>query len=144
VIDFAKILADPADPFIYQKDLTTDFTHPSEAGTLKMGNGIDLSLFTMAPSSSARQIAQLGIGSVFYVLRKKVPIPPPLPNAHETRVPAPRPADCSRHASALRAQRGTDEHIAFVGAYTRTTGKGIQAWRFKPSTATSPPPRHRR
>ena len=55
IIDFAKILADPADPFIYQKDLTTDFTHPSEAGTLKMGNGIDLSLFTMAPSTSARR-----------------------------------------------------------------------------------------
>jgi len=55
VIDFAKILADPADPFIYQKDLTTDFTHPSEAGTLKMGTGIDLSLFTTAPSSSARR-----------------------------------------------------------------------------------------
>ena len=55
VIDFAKILADPADPMIYQKDLTTDFTHPSEAGTLKMGNGIDLSLFTTASSSSARR-----------------------------------------------------------------------------------------
>lgn len=55
VIDFAKILADPADPFIYQKDLTTDFTHPSEAGCIKMGNAIDLSLFTTAPSSSARR-----------------------------------------------------------------------------------------
>jgi len=40
---------------------------------------------------------------------------------------------------ALRAQRGPDEYIAFVGAYTRTTGKGIQAWRFKPSTGDLTP-----
>ena len=39
----------------------------------------------------------------------------------------------------LRAQRGSDEHIAFVGSYTRTTGKGIQAWRFKPSTGDLTP-----
>jgi 6-phosphogluconolactonase len=39
----------------------------------------------------------------------------------------------------LRAQRASDEHIAFVGSYTRTTGKGIQAWRFKPSTGDLTP-----
>ena len=33
----------------------------------------------------------------------------------------------------------SDEHIAFVGSYTRTTGKGIQAWRFRPSTGDLTP-----
>jgi 6-phosphogluconolactonase len=39
----------------------------------------------------------------------------------------------------LRAQRGADDHVAFVGSYTRTTGKGIQAWRFRPSTGDLAP-----
>jgi lysophospholipase L1-like esterase len=55
VIDFAKLLADPANPHVYQAELTTDYTHPSEAGSIKMGNAIDLSLITAAASSSARR-----------------------------------------------------------------------------------------
>jgi lysophospholipase L1-like esterase len=55
VIDFAKLLADPANPHVYQAELTTDYTHPSEAGSIKMGNAIDLSLITVAASSSARR-----------------------------------------------------------------------------------------
>jgi hypothetical protein len=51
VVDFAKLLADPAAPTQYRAEWTVDYTHPSELGWIKMGNFIDLSLFAHQPKN---------------------------------------------------------------------------------------------
>ena len=49
VVDFAKAVEDPANPAHFLKELTLDGGHPAELGIKKMGEAIDLSLFTTAP-----------------------------------------------------------------------------------------------
>jgi lysophospholipase L1-like esterase len=45
VIDFEKVVQDPANPLIIRADLTTDFVHPNSEGYRLMGEAIDLGLF---------------------------------------------------------------------------------------------------
>jgi lysophospholipase L1-like esterase len=45
VLDFAPVLADPADPLSLKASLTCDHVHPNQAGYTAMANSIDLSLF---------------------------------------------------------------------------------------------------
>lgn len=45
VIDFEKVVQDPANPLIIRSDLTGDFVHPNSAGYRLMGESIDLRLF---------------------------------------------------------------------------------------------------
>lgn len=45
VIDFEKVVQDPANPLIIRADLTADFVHPNTEGYRLMGEAIDLGLF---------------------------------------------------------------------------------------------------
>ena len=54
VVDFAKAVEDPANPSRFLKELTLDGGHPGELGIKKMGEAIDLSLFTTAPRVTRR------------------------------------------------------------------------------------------
>jgi lysophospholipase L1-like esterase len=45
VIDFEKVVRDPANPLAIRADLTTDYVHPNSAGYRLMGESIDLRLF---------------------------------------------------------------------------------------------------
>jgi lysophospholipase L1-like esterase len=45
VIDFEKVVQDPANPLAIRKDLTSDYVHPNTEGYRLMGESIDLELF---------------------------------------------------------------------------------------------------
>ena len=45
VIDFERVVQDPANPLRIRADLTTDFVHPNSKGYTLMGESIDLALF---------------------------------------------------------------------------------------------------
>jgi lysophospholipase L1-like esterase len=45
VIDFEKVVQDPANPGAIRAELTADFVHPNSEGYRVMGESIDLTLF---------------------------------------------------------------------------------------------------